>query len=237
MLNVALRTKVALWLSVEAAVWLFASHLFAPFDLRLPMNAMERPRRGRETHGRTTILIALAERREKMAGAPIVSTKTFQGIRVEVDTSISFDEVLSRLRRRMGEASARELVALAKEAVTEAEYAQKVQERFVGESGFVLFHEIDHGGWLPRFGVSRRVVRWILGNPLIAVTMIRHDIIAGLFAPVEILVTEKGSGAGATIAYVRPSSLMVIEENPPLLEAAKALDEKLDALIANATAA
>ena len=172
-----------------------------------------------------------------MAGAPIVSTKTFQGIRVEVDTSISFDEVLSRLRRRMGEASARELVALAKEAVTEAEYAQKVQERFVGESGFVLFHEIDHGGWLPRFGVSRRVVRWILGNPLIAVTMIRHDIIAGLFAPVEILVTEKGSGAGATIAYVRPSSLMVIEENPPLLEAAKALDEKLDALIANATAA
>ena len=42
---------------------------------------------------------------------------------------------------------------------------------------------------------------------------------------------------GATIAYVRPSSLMVIEENPPLREAAKALDEKLDALIANATAA
>jgi uncharacterized protein (DUF302 family) len=172
-----------------------------------------------------------------MAGAPLVTTKPFQGIRVEVETSVSFGEVLLRLRRLMGDASAPAVVALAKETITEAEYVQKLQERFVGESGFMLFHEIDHGGWLPRFGISRRVVRWILGNPLIAVTMIRHDIIAGLFAPVEILVTEKESGVGATIAYVRPSSLMVIEENPPLLEAAKALDEKLDMLIANATSA
>jgi hypothetical protein len=47
----------------------------------------------------------------------------------------------------------------------------------------------------------------ILGNPLIAITT------AGLFAPVEILVTEKKSGAGTTITYVRSSSLMVIEDN------------------------
>jgi uncharacterized protein (DUF302 family) len=67
--------------------------------------------------------------------------------------------------------------------------------------------------------------------------MIRHDITAGLFAPVEVLVTEKESGPGTTIAYVRPSSLMVIEENPPLREAAKALDEKFDVLIAKATGA
>ena len=170
-----------------------------------------------------------------MAGKAIISTKPFQGMRIEVDTTVSFDEVLSRLRRLMGDASVPEVVTLAKEATTEAEFIQRVQERLVGESGFMLFHEIDHGGWLPRFGINRRVVRWILGNPLIAITMIRHDITAGLFAPVEVLVTEKESGPGATITYVRPSSLMVIEENPPLREAAKALDEKFDALIAKAT--
>jgi uncharacterized protein (DUF302 family) len=172
-----------------------------------------------------------------MAGKAIISTKPFQGIRIEVDTMVSFDQVLSRLRRLMGDASVPEVVTLAKEATTEAEFIQRVQERLVGESGFMLFHEIDHGGWLPRFGINRRVVRWILGNPLIAITMIRHDITAGLFAPVEILVTEKERGPGTTITYVRPSSLMVFEENPPLLEAAKALDEKLDALIAKATGA
>jgi hypothetical protein len=58
-----------------------------------------------------------------------------------------------------------------------------------------------------------------------------------LFAPVEVLVTEKESGPGTTITYLRPSSLMVIEENSPLCEAAKVLDEKLDALIAKATGA
>jgi uncharacterized protein (DUF302 family) len=170
-----------------------------------------------------------------MAGKPIISTKPFQGLRIEVDTLVSFDEVLSRLRRLMGNARVPEVEALAKEAMSEAEFARKFEERFVGESGFTLFHEINHGGWLPRFGINRRGVRWILGNPLIAITMIRHDITAGLFAPVEILVTEKEGGAGTTITYMLPSSLMVVEENPPLRKAAKALDEKLDALIAKAT--
>jgi uncharacterized protein (DUF302 family) len=164
-----------------------------------------------------------------------IVTKPFRGIRVEVDTPLSFDEVLNRLRRLMGNTSVPEIVALAKETDTQAEYVQQIEERFVGESGFMLFHEIDHGGWLRRFGINRRTVRWILGNPLIAITMIRHDIRAGLFAPVEILVTEKESGPGTTITYVRPSSLMVIEKNAPLLEAAKALDQKFDALIAKAT--
>jgi uncharacterized protein (DUF302 family) len=128
-----------------------------------------------------------------------------------------------------------EVVALAKTPMTEAEYVREVEERFVGESGFMLFAEIDHGGWLPKFGINRRSVRWILGNLLIAITMIRHDITAGLFAPVELLVTEAKDGHGATLTYVRPSTLMVIDENPPLLDAAKALDEKYDRLVASAT--
>jgi uncharacterized protein (DUF302 family) len=135
----------------------------------------------------------------------------------------------------MGHGSVQDIVALAKTPVSEAEFIRDVQERFVGESGFILFAEVDHGGWLPKFGIERRSVRWILGNPLIAITMIRHDITAGLFAPVELLVTEAENGHGATVTYVRPSTMMVIDENPPLLDAAKALDAKYDALIARAT--
>jgi uncharacterized protein (DUF302 family) len=163
-----------------------------------------------------------------------IAAKPFEGIRIEVDTSTSFGEVLSRLRELMGNTNVPEVVALAKAATTETEYVQAVEERFVGASGFMLFYEIDHGGWLSRFGINRRVVRWILGNPLIAITMIRHDVAAGLFAPVEILVTENEDGQGAKITYVQPSSLMLIEENPPLREAATALDAKLAALIAKA---
>jgi uncharacterized protein (DUF302 family) len=160
--------------------------------------------------------------------------RPFNGIRTEVTTSVGFDEVLARLRAQMGSAKVQEVVALAKTPMTEAEYVREVEERFVGESGFMFFAEIDHGGWLPKFGINRRSVRWILGNPLIAITMIRHDITAGLFAPVELLVTEAEDGHGATLTYVRPSTLMVIDENPPLLDAAKALDEKFDRLVAGA---
>jgi len=51
-----------------------------------------------------------------MSAEASVASKPFQGIRIEVDTLVSFDEVLSRLRRLMGDASAQEVVALAKEA-------------------------------------------------------------------------------------------------------------------------
>jgi uncharacterized protein (DUF302 family) len=166
-----------------------------------------------------------------------VKNEPFKGIRTEVTTSLVFDEVIGRLRKQMGATSIAEVVALAQTAISAAEYTRQVEEKYVGESGFMLFDEIDHGGWLPKFGINRRTVRWILGNPLIAITMIRSDITAGLFVPVELLVTEAEDGLGATITFVRPSTLMVIEENPPLLAAAKALDEKFDALVACAMTA
>ena len=57
-----------------------------------------------------------------------------------------------------------------------------------------------------------------------------------MFAPVEILVTEAEDGLGTTITYVRPSSLMVTGNNPPLMQAAAELDKKLDELISGVVA-
>jgi uncharacterized protein (DUF302 family) len=171
-----------------------------------------------------------------MSDRVIKRDRAFQGMRSEVTTSTGFDVVLKRLRDSMGQTSIPEIVELAKKPISEAEYRRVIQERFVGKSGFMLFHEIDHGGWLSKFGINRRMVRWIFGNPLIAITMIRHDVTAGLFAPVEILVTEAVDRSGTTITYVRPSSLMVIDNNQPLIEAVAELDKKLDALISEVAA-
>jgi hypothetical protein len=52
---------------------------------------------------------------------------------------------------------------------------------------------------------------------------------------VELLVLEE-EGRGSSITYVKPSSLMVVEPNPPLLAAAQELDRKLAALVAKAAA-
>jgi hypothetical protein len=76
----------------------------------------------------------------------------------------------------------------------------------------------------------------ILGNPLIAITMIRHDLDVGLFAPVELLLSEKAGGEGCTLLYVLPSSLIAIDERDAELRgAAQALDAKLDALVRRST--
>ena len=164
-----------------------------------------------------------------------IETKPFNGVRIVVHSNRTYDDVVDRLRSLMGSVTVGEIEALAKEPITEAEFTRQVEDRYVGESGFMLFARIDHGGWLPKFGIEQRAVRWIIGNPLYAITMIRHDIMAGLFAPVELLVSENIDGAGATVTYVRPSSLMVIEANPPLLAAAQTLDRKLEELVAIAT--
>jgi hypothetical protein len=65
--------------------------------------------------------------------------------------------------------------------------------------------------------------------------MLRHDVTAGLFAPVELLLTDE-EDSHSSLIYVKPSSLMVIENNPELLSAAIELDSKLAALAAKVTA-
>ncbi len=165
-----------------------------------------------------------------------VLKRSFQGIRVIVESSRSFDQVLQSLRELTKAASIPQIVALAKEAASEEDYVKQVQEKFVGQSGFMLFAELDHGGWLARFGIRRRSVRWILGNPLIAITMLRQDISAGLFVPIELLLTESESRKSATLTYVLPSSLIAIEPGPSALrEAAEVLDAKFEAFVAAAT--
>lgn len=172
-----------------------------------------------------------------MSGNVTVIETKFTGVRVEVRTPSAFDDVVNRLTMLCGKSSIPELIRLASEDTSEATYVNEVERRFVGESGFMLFSEIDHGSWITKFGINRRTVRWILGNPLIAITMLRHDLTAGLFAPVEILVTESEDGDGTIVTYVRPSSLIVIGDHPQLKDAALALDQKFALLIDRITLA
>jgi len=113
---------------------------------------------------------------------------------------------------------------------------EKVVRSQTEQSGFMLFAEFDYHQWLGLYGLQRKLARWILGNPVIAITMIRHDLEAALFVPVELLLVEDENREGVTVIYDLPSSLMVTtRENPPLLEAAAALDAKLQDLVTEVT--
>jgi uncharacterized protein (DUF302 family) len=153
----------------------------------------------------------------------------FDGVRLRYDSAKGYDELLAALLADIGEkpVSLDELATTTDDWQT---YQDKV-EPLAGPSGFMLFDLIDHGAWITKAGIDRKVLRLILGNPLIAITMLRHDVSAGLFAPVEMLLVDEGDGR-SSLTYVKPSSLMVVEPNPELLAAAEKLDAKLAALAA-----
>jgi uncharacterized protein (DUF302 family) len=128
-----------------------------------------------------------------------------------------------------------------------AEFISAV-ESVVGPHGFMQFFGVDHGAWLPiyepetsRSKVDEKALqckRIVLGNPLIAITMLEHDIDAGLFVPVELLIVEDEHGEGCRVVYMLPSGLVAGYEGASreLVEAARKLDEKLEVLVRDITA-
>ena len=159
----------------------------------------------------------------------------FVGIRVRHFTTISFDQVLGELRARVGETFTKNKELLNIDSETREEFEKRV-EKYVGPSGFMLFSEIDHGSWIKKFGIKRRMLRWIIGNPLIAITMIEHDYTSGLFVPIDLLLAENDDGIGCNITYAVPSSLIMFEKNPELRSAAEILDAKFESLVSEAMA-
>ena len=79
------------------------------------------------------------------------------------------------------------------------EYSASFNEH-MGLHSFMKFFEANHGMWLypntvqtadGRMLQSKRI---ILGNPLIAVTMLKHELDAGLYLPIELLLVEEDGG-------------------------------------------
>ena len=75
-----------------------------------------------------------------------------------------------------------------------------------GPSGFMLFRTSDHGALLRSAGQTKRAVQYLFGNPLFTVRMTQHDIRAGLYAPLRVLVYED-EGGKTCVEYDRAPSL------------------------------
>lgn len=153
----------------------------------------------------------------------------FSGVRVRYASTKSYDELVAALFADVGGRPV-PIDDIARNFLSWDSHRNEVQTH-VGSSGFMLFAVFGHGGWIAKAGIDRAALRVIIGNPLIAITMLRHDVMAGLFAPVELLIVGEDDGS-SSLTYVKPSSLMVIAPHPALLAAAEGLDAKLAALAA-----
>ena len=73
-----------------------------------------------------------------------------------------------------------------------------------GEAGLMMFDRQNHGALLALVGKKAKAKRYFVGNPLIAIQMTQHDIRAGLYAPLSVLVYEIGP-TQTRVEFDRPS--------------------------------
>jgi uncharacterized protein (DUF302 family) len=76
-------------------------------------------------------------------------------------------------------------------------------------------------------------MQYLVGNPLFAIQMTQHDIRAGLYAPLRVLIYEDETGK-TFVEYDRPSTLFGQFGNTKVTEVAAMLDRKLEELLADA---
>jgi uncharacterized protein (DUF302 family) len=147
----------------------------------------------------------------------------------------SFDEVVAAFEAAVGsveDGAFRKEIATAEEP---ADFEARVRDR-EGSSGFMRFLTVDHGRWLSRIGVVAKARMYTIGNPLIAQTMIKHDLGVGLNVPIRLMIYQDASGM-VRLVYDLPSSLMSRLRNEQVAAAASKLDAKLGALAELATGA
>jgi len=87
-------------------------------------------------------------------------TTSFAGVRVTHRSPLNFDQVLANLRARVGETTLTNIAALGAEPGSIEAFEEKVQ-KYIGDSGFMLFAEMNHGAWIAKYGIQRRLLRWI----------------------------------------------------------------------------
>ena len=97
----------------------------------------------------------------------------------------------------------------------------------------MLFGTNDHGALLRVVGRPARAVQYVVGNPLFALQMTQHDLRAGLYAPLRVLLYEDDRGR-TCLEYDKPSSLFGQFQNDRISPTAALLDKKLEDLVTTA---
>ena len=150
--------------------------------------------------------------------------------RFAVTSSKPFDQVVAALNSAVGHPEMSEFWKSTERAQSVAELESTIK-KVLGRTGLMLFAEFDHGAIL-RKGTGRdtpRMIRFVIGNPLIMKEMAKQVPDAGSYAPVTILIDERLDGVH--LSYDRMASFLAPYNNAEALKVARDLDEKVEALL------
>ena len=150
--------------------------------------------------------------------------------RFSVTSSKPFEVVVAALEAAVGHPDMVEFVKATQGARTFAELESAVH-RGLGRTGLMMFMKLDLGEILRKeTGLGTpKIVRFLIGNPLIMKEMAKQVPDAGSYAPVTVLVDERPDGVH--LSYDKMASLLAPYGNPDALAVARDLDSKIENLI------
>jgi uncharacterized protein (DUF302 family) len=150
--------------------------------------------------------------------------------RFSLITSKPLEAVVAAIKAAVGHPDMDEFSKATNGARTLAELENAVHKG-LGRTGLMMFIEFDLGAILRKeTGLDRpKIVRFVIGNPLIMKEMAKHVPDAGSYAPVTILVDERPDGVH--LSYDKMTSLLAPYGNTKALAVARDLDAKIENLI------
>ncbi len=155
--------------------------------------------------------------------------------RFSLTTSKRFDQVIAEVNAAIGHPDMAEFGRSTHEARSFAQLKSAV-EKGLSKVGLMLFMQLDHGA-IMRKETGRqtpKMIRFVIGNPLIMKEMAKHVPDAGSYAPVTVLVDERADGVH--LSYDRMASLLAPYGNRDALQVARNLDKKIEDLLRQAAA-
>lgn len=153
--------------------------------------------------------------------------------RFSVVSSRPFEEVVERLTATIGHPDMKAFHSAIVAATTVADLEHVVQGA-IGSSGLMEFVRFDAGEVLrkERDGQGPKILRLVVGNPLIMKEMAETVPDAASYAPVTILVDERADGV--RLSYDSMASLIAPYGSQAALVVARDLDAKVERLLETA---
>jgi uncharacterized protein (DUF302 family) len=150
--------------------------------------------------------------------------------RLSLVSSRPFAEVVARIEAVVGHPDMREFGKKVTAARSWQELEQVVQS-MIGTSGFMEFARFNLGQIIEkeRGAAAPKILRFVVGNPLIMKKMAEQVPDTASYAPVTILIDERADGVHLT--YDLMASYLAPYENPAAIEVANGLDSKVEALL------
>jgi uncharacterized protein (DUF302 family) len=155
--------------------------------------------------------------------------------RFSLITHKTFDEVLGTINEAIGHPDMAKFWRSLHETTSVAEF-ENIIRNSLGSAELMLFATFDHGSviWKSTAGKGPRLLRLVIGNPLIMREMAKHVSDAGSYAPVTVLIDERADGVH--LSYDRMASLLAPYGSREALDVARGLDQKIETLLTQAAA-